>query len=125
MAVNKTVILDSNIIIYTGLKEQHQLRNWLKTKNIYVSDVSRLEVLGYHKLTSKDQNYFKYFFKSCQIIPISFEVIESAIDLRQIKKMSLGDSIIAATALRHGLVLTTSNTKDFRHIEALKTINPI
>jgi hypothetical protein len=52
--VNKIVILDSNIVIYTGLRQHYQLRDWLKSKKLFVSAISELEVLGYHKLISKD-----------------------------------------------------------------------
>jgi toxin FitB len=43
---------------------------------------------------------------------------------RQQKPMKLGDAIIAATAIEYGLKLVTRNTRDFRHITSLQTINP-
>ena len=49
---------------------------------------------------------------------------DAVITLRQQKKMSLGDAIIAATALTHALPLVTRNVQDFRHIAGLKLINP-
>jgi len=39
--------------------------------------------------------------------------------------MSLGDAIIAGTALEHGLTLVTANVKDFQWIPNLKVINPV
>ena len=39
--------------------------------------------------------------------------------------MSLADAIIAASAQNYNLPLVTANTKDFKHIENLETINPI
>lgn len=39
--------------------------------------------------------------------------------------MTLGDSIIAATAVVYDLSLVTSNSKDFKSIEDLKIINPL
>ena len=123
--MNKTVILDSNIVIYTGLVEHQYLRDWLKSKKIYVSAISQIEVLGYHKLIPTDRDYFKAFFQQCQIFPLSSEVVNVAIRLRQEKAMSLGDSIIAATAIVHRLPLTTANTKDFKHLKNLEIINPL
>ena len=38
--------------------------------------------------------------------------------------MTLGDSIIAATALRFDMPLVTRNTSDFLHITGLHLINP-
>jgi predicted nucleic acid-binding protein len=38
--------------------------------------------------------------------------------------MSVGDAIIAATALRYGLDICTNNVADFAKIIGLKTYNP-
>lgn len=73
--MNKIVILDSNIVIYTGLRQHYQLRDWLKSKKLFVSAISELEVLGYHKLISKDRRYFETFFKRCELFPIHSEII--------------------------------------------------
>jgi toxin FitB len=43
-------------------------------------------------------------------------VIQEAIKIRQIKKISLGDSLVAATALVHGLEIVSRNTVDFSGI---------
>ena len=39
--------------------------------------------------------------------------------------MSLGDAIIAATALIHGLTLATRNVRDFHWIDELTILDPI
>jgi predicted nucleic acid-binding protein len=44
--------------------------------------------------------------------------------LRQQKKTSLADAVIAATALAHDLPLVTRNVDDFKHVAGLKLINP-
>ena len=44
--------------------------------------------------------------------------------LRQMKKMSLGDSLVAATCLAHDLTLVTRNAADFSWIENLRVLNP-
>lgn len=125
MVVNSKVFIDSNIIIYTGLVDQAQLRNWLHTRALVVSGISLLEVLGYHKISSKDLRYFKAFFKECEVVPIDQDIIQRAINFRQLKRMSLGDSLIAATAFHHKLPLVTANTKDFSHLDKLELINPL
>lgn len=65
MVVSRTVLLDSNIIIYTGLPQYSELRSWLSSNNIAVSDISRLEVLGYHQLVAKDRtNFLRIYFSN-------------------------------------------------------------
>ena len=52
-------------------------------------------------------------------------IILKSITLKQQKKLSLGDAIIAATAISENLSLLTANTKDFKHIEELELIDPM
>jgi toxin FitB len=51
-------------------------------------------------------------------------LIDAAVGLRRQRKMSLGDSLIAATALAQGLTLVTRNIRDFQWIETLDLLNP-
>ena len=125
MVVSRTVLLDSNIIIYTGLPQYSELRNWLSSNNIAVSDISRLEVLGYHQLVAKDRTYFENLFQQFDLFIINSEIIGLAILFRQQKSMSVGDAIIAATAKVYKLPLATANAKDFIHLEDITLINPL
>ena len=52
-------------------------------------------------------------------------VLERAVGLRQRRKMSLGDAMIAATAMAHGLSLATRNLADFEWIAGLTTLEPL
>jgi toxin FitB len=70
-------------------------------------------------------SFSRILFASVEVLPISRPVINQAVFLRQQKKMGLGDSIVAATAIEHDLTLVTRNTKDFTWIADLKTLNPI
>lgn len=79
--------------------------------------------MGYWKLTKKDKYYFETFFSNLKVIPINEEVIEEAIALKQMKSMSLGDSIIAATAILENIPLLTANSKDFSSIKNLELID--
>lgn len=58
------------------------------------------------------------------MIGITDSIAERAIELRKARRISLGDSFIAATALIHGLTLVTRNTNDFVHIKGLTLRNP-
>ena len=53
-------------------------------------------------------------FDTLQIIPIDSTIIDKAIELRQTRKMSIGDAIIGATAILKNSEISTRNTYDFR-----------
>ncbi|GBF80485.1 type II toxin-antitoxin system VapC family toxin [Aphanothece sacrum] len=118
------MLLDSNIIIYAAKIENEFLREFIAENSPCVSALSYIEVLGYHKLDDEDKNYFGQFFNASQILPISQAIINQAVRLKQIRKMSLGDSIIAGTALVYNLTIVTRNVADFRWISELKIFNP-
>ena len=119
------MILDSNLIIYAAKPEYPGLRRWIEARSPAVSGVSKLEGLGYHKLSEDDRRHFEAFFAASQVLPISDAVIARAIVLRQSCKLSLGDALIAATAFELGRELYTHNIKDFVGIQGLVIIDPI
>lgn len=59
------------------------------------------------------------------MLPLGNDVLLRATALRQSRKMSLGDALIAGTALEFGLKLVTRNTRDYRWIEGLKLLDPL
>ena len=118
------MLIDSNIIIYAARPEHENLRQFIAEHTPAVSAVSYVEVLGYHNLTKADQGLFEEFFASSVILPISQGVIEQAVQLRQERRMTLGDSLVAGTALIHQRTLVTRNTKDFLWINDLEILNP-
>jgi predicted nucleic acid-binding protein len=121
---DKTCFKGSNIIIYSAQPEHAQLRELIAEYAPAVSALSDLEVLGYHLLTEQQRQYFEEFFQVAQVLPISQDVLNQAVILRQQRRMTLGDAIIAGTALVHGLTLITRNTDDFRWIAQLELLNP-
>ena len=98
-------LIDSNIIIYSAKKEYAFLKELLREENIFISDITRLEVLGFHLITSEQEEYFNSIFSIVNVIPVSTEVIEAAIKTRRNYNLSVGDSIISATASVHELLL--------------------
>jgi toxin FitB len=119
------MLLDSNIIIYAAKPEHQALRDWLSQQPISVSALSQVEVLGYHRLSQAEQQLFTELFASFTVLPIDILVIDLAILLRQQRRLGLGDSIIAATALIQDLPLATHNIDDFRWIDTLRLVDPL
>lgn len=118
------MLVDSNILIYAGDPRYPFLRTFLTTINPVVSIVSYIEVVGYHKLTNEQRQYFEELFDLIPIIFVDQRIAEQAVKLRQQRKITLGDSIIAATALVEGYTLVTRNIDDFKWISALTLLNP-
>lgn len=118
-------ILDSNLIIYSALPEFTYLRPLLKDPESHASDCSRLEVLGFYRLDDKSKTFFESAFYSLTLLPITDPILEMAISLRQQRKMSAGDALIASTALLYNFELYTRNVSDFDWIPNLRIINPI
>ena len=119
------ILIDSNIIVYSYLPQYEYLRTLISRDSVFVSEISRIEVLGYHKLTSDEEHYFRNIFDLVTVIIPSREVFDIAIEIRKNHKLTLGDSIIGATALMQGLTIYTRNLKDFENIPNLTSINPI
>lgn len=90
-----------------------------------MSTISVVEVLGYHKLSEEDRLHFEAFFAAAKVLPVSDAVVARAVSLRQSRKMSLGDALIAATALVFGRELLTRNVKDFAGIPGLLVVDPL
>lgn len=118
-------LVDSNILIYAAKPEYPLLKELLEQEDIAVSELSKLEVLGYHSLTEEAEDYFNAVFSLVSVLPITSEVIDRATELRQQRNMKAADSIIAATTLLHCKELITRNTGDFDHIPDLIINNPI
>ncbi|MGE4096497.1 MAG: type II toxin-antitoxin system VapC family toxin [Candidatus Binatia bacterium] len=119
------MLLDSNIIIYAAQPQQAALRQFIEAHTPAVSVISYIEVLGYHKLTAEARQFLEQFFQSAERLPVSETIVQWAIKLRQRRKMSLGDSIIASTAIVYNRTLVTHNTDDFRWIEEVKLLDPL
>jgi predicted nucleic acid-binding protein len=118
------MLLDSNIIIYSLLPEHPKLRQFIETHLPAASGISYLEVLGFHKITPDDKARFVQLFEGLKLLEIDRKILDKAVFLRQQRKMSIGDAVIAATALVHDRTLITRNVDDFRWIPELRLLNP-
>lgn len=119
------MLLDSNIIIYASKPEYPELRRFIAEHATSVSAISLVEVLGYHLLKTEELSLLEAFFAAATLLPITQAVLREAVRLRQARKMSLGDALVAATALGNDLQLATSNTRDFAWIPGIKLLNPL
>lgn len=119
------MLIDSNIIIYAAQPSYSVLRQFIANHAPAVSAVSYVEVLGYHGLSPAEKQHFAVFFAAATVLPITQPILDEAVTLRQQRKMTLGDALIAATCLVHGLTVVTRNTKDFTWIAGLTVLDPL
>jgi len=77
------ILIDSNILIYSGDEQFKSLRQLFKQHGTVVSIITRLEVLGYYRITQEQVNYFESIFKLIGTIQIDDDLVDQAISYRQ------------------------------------------
>jgi len=119
------ILADSNLIIYAASGNYPRLVDWFAENQPVASAVSLVEVLGYYKLTAKEKAALEELFSELNVLYPNVKIFQIATELRQLRSVSVGDALIAATALHHDLTLATHNTEDFDWIESLTVIDPL
>ncbi len=114
------LFLDTNIILYL-LNGDQTLAELLNNKQLYISVITELELLGYKDITAKEEKVIKAFVAQCKIITINNTVKQETIRIRKTYETKLPDSIIIATALYLDFPLITSDI-EFKKIEELTLI---
>lgn len=117
------ICLDTNIII--SIANGTLGEDIVGNDPIVCPSIVPIESLGYPSIKSIEERRIRELLATLTVIPLTDTIIEIAIKLRQGKTMSLGDAIVAATALESDSQLWTANTKDFEHIDGLDVFNPL
>lgn len=119
-------LLDSNALIYAVRPGAiyAPFRQWVEHDAAAFSAISRVEVLGFARLTNADALAFAAIFKLLPQLTVSDVVLDRAIEIRQELRLKTPDAVVAATALVHGLELVTADS-DFTRVANLVVINPL
>lgn len=118
-------LIDSNIFIYATKPDDNIASEFLKSvKSFCYSKITLIEVFGVKGLDKDVENDLTILFSKGEALDVSDMVISSAIEIRKTKRMTLGDSIIAATAIAYKAELVTRNLDDFKNVEGLSIYNP-
>ncbi len=117
------IILDSNAFIY--LANGTLDRKIISNEDISHASITKIESLGFSRIYANELLLLEILFSESYNLPLTDDIVERAVKLRQVKGMSLGDAIIAATALEHDYELWTANEADFAHIDGLRLRNPL
>lgn len=119
------MLIDSNLIIYALQPQYHDLREWIIDNEPNYSIISRVEVLGFARLQPIEKQAITEFLENLEVVYLNENCYQIAIDLKQQRKMTLGDALIAATCLEYDKTLATRNTIDFIWIQNLQVLNPL
>ena len=71
------VLLDSNIIIYLGSDKAKTIEKFLINKELCVSVITKVETLGYHKISETEKKFLNLVFSKIEVIPLEEEIIEA------------------------------------------------
>jgi toxin FitB len=119
------MLLDSNVIIYAVRPQFQAIRRFIVQHLPAYSGISYVEALGFHAISNSDLQDLTMLLGQLPMLDVDRRVLDRAVLVRQQRRMSLGDAIIAATALVHDLTLVTRNVADFRWIAGLRLLDPI
>lgn len=92
------IIADTNIILYL-LSGDKTLAAILDNKQVYVSFITELELLGYKNISKTEQKKIKEFLNECIIVDVNPAIKDTTIKIKQKYSLKLPDSIIVATSL--------------------------
>ncbi|MCB0464539.1 MAG: type II toxin-antitoxin system VapC family toxin [Aequorivita sp.] len=121
MAGSNNLVVDTNIILYAAVNNNAVAIELLAENNIFISDITEIELLGYHRLSEKELTILAEVLSNFTVVPISGKIKETAIQLRKSHALKTPDAIIAATAMELGYLLATADKK-LHKIKNLKII---
>lgn len=116
-------LLDTNMVI--GLLKGHAAAIALAEQSGFaldksaVSQITRMELLGYPQLTDEEDGTIRGFLANCQVRMLDEQVEAQAIQLRRNGTFKLPDAIVAATALTGSLRLLTLDQGMLRGLQKL------
>lgn len=117
-------ILDTNVVIYYVGGEIKTLGKLIPIMRSYATvmlpSIVITELWSGKQTPSTEITAIEAFIATLVIIPLEMQIARSAGILRRDINLSIGDSIIAATALTMGATLLTRNIRDFKKVPNLQ-----
>lgn len=102
------LLLDTNATLYF-LGGDLVLSTLLEGKEIYISAITEMELLGYPNITQEEEHRIKFFLHDCTLVDINKDIKEKAIFIRKRYNLKLPDAIIAATSLQLEIALLSAD----------------
>lgn len=121
--MNGSLLLDTNALIYLSKGKTEILDILKKYSNIYISVITKMEVLGFHFENDIQRKTIEKIVNTFELIHTNNEITDLTIIYRKNKKIKIPDAIILATAKYKNAHLLTANYKDFKNLDkAVKII---
>lgn len=111
MAGSNNLVLDTNIILFAAVYNHAVALELLTENNIFISDITEIELLGYHRLSLEECIILSEVITNVNVVPINAKIKRIAISLRKEYALKTPDAIIAATAMDLGYILATTDKK--------------
>ncbi|MDI9878345.1 type II toxin-antitoxin system VapC family toxin [Flectobacillus longus] len=129
--MGKRYLIDTNVISHFLSKnlseEGMKLVASIIDEEFNISVITQIEILAPSQNLLSKESQIKELVSFANILPLDEDIANEVVTLRnkysQLRK-KIADASIAATALKHDLILLINNTSDFQNIKGLKAIDP-
>lgn len=78
----ENILIDTNIALYL-LSGDTVVAEILDSKNVYISFITELELLGFTGITSEEHQLIENFLKDCIIVDLNESIKQATIKLKQ------------------------------------------
>ena len=113
------ILADTNALIYF-LKGSDTLTPYLK-ETYAISEITEIELLGVKNISKGDLEIRTSLISNCIIYPLTSEIKNIAIRIKQTNTLKIPDALIAATSFYFNIPLLTAD-KDFKKILNLRLL---
>ena len=114
------LLADTNTLIYLD-KGNSEVASLLDGKNISISFITEIELLGFPNLSRQKVSQLKAMIAEMYVIEMSSIQKQITIELRQKHKLKIPDAIIAAAAIERNIPILTAD-KVFTKIPELECV---
>jgi len=108
----KHLVLDTNVVLY--LLSGSDIKEKLKTKTLFISVITELELLSFPLIKEKEEAGISLFLTKVNIVDLLPDIKTKSILLRRKYRLSLPDAIICATAWHFKIDFVTNDKKLFK-----------
>ena len=121
--MNNKYLVDTNLVV-DFLRKKQKVADFLGSLDKIIVSVVTVGEIYQGVKNKRELKFIKEFFKTARILPINEPISDFSVELLEKYTLSHGllilDAFIAATAIKHNLVLVTSNTRHFKMIKELR-----